>query len=182
MKINTANRLTILRMIFVPIFMALLMAESSAAQIAALIVFILAAITDAADGHIARSRNQITTFGKFVDPLADKMLTTSAFLILLNYGRMSPWAVMIVLAREFMVSGIRLIAAADGEVIAASLWGKLKTVSQMVAVIAAILLMQPIFPEAASTLITDILIWLSVVFTVLSGADYLWKNRTLLKM
>ena len=182
MKMNTANKLTLLRIILVPVFMALLMVDNLGCQIAALVIFVLAAATDGVDGYIARHYNQITTFGKFVDPLADKMLTTSAFLVLLYYGRMSPWAVMIVLAREFMVSGIRLIAAAEGEVIAASFWGKLKTVSQMAAVIAAIILMHPVFPENASMLITDILIWISVVFTVLSGADYLWKNRSLLKL
>lgn len=182
MKINTANKLTLLRVLLVPIFMFLLLAENSVCHIAALIVFIIASATDAIDGYIARNYNQITTFGKFVDPLADKMLTTAAFLILVYYGKMSPWALMIVLAREFMVSGIRLIAAADGEVIAASFWGKLKTVSQMAAIIAAIILMLPIFPPIPAIIITNILIWISVIFTIISGADYLWKNRGLLKM
>lgn len=179
---NTANKLTILRIILVPVFMVLLMIENTGCRIAALAVFIIAALTDAADGYIARNYNQITNFGKFMDPLADKMLTTAAFLIFLYYGRMSPWAVMIVLAREFMVSGVRLIAAAGGNVIAASFWGKLKTVSQMVAIIAAIILLLPFFPQAAAILITDILIWLSVALTLISGADYLWKNRGLLTM
>lgn len=179
---NTANKITILRILLVPVFMFLLLMDGIGYRIAALAVFVIASATDGVDGYIARHYNQITTFGKFVDPLADKMLTTAAFLILLYYGKMSPWAVMIILAREFMVSGIRLVAAAEGKVIAASMWGKLKTVSQMAAVIAAIILMYPEFSEAPAMLITNILIWISVILTVISGADYLWKNRGLLDM
>ncbi len=179
---NTANKITLLRVVLVPLFMVLLLSESVTCRILALAVFIIASITDAVDGYIARNYNQVTNFGKFVDPLADKMLTTAAFVILISYGRMSVWALMIVLAREFMVSGIRSMAAADGKVIAASMWGKLKTVSQMVAIIAAIILMLPFFPEGAAKIITDILIWLSVVFTVISGVDYLMQNRSVLKM
>ncbi|MDO4618204.1 MAG: CDP-diacylglycerol--glycerol-3-phosphate 3-phosphatidyltransferase [Clostridia bacterium] len=180
---NTANKITLLRVVLVPIFMALFMIENNTAcTIAALVVFILAAISDAVDGYIARNYNQITNFGKFVDPLADKMLTTAAYVILLHYGRMDVWALMIVLAREFMVSGVRLVAAADGKVIAASTWGKLKTISQMVGIIAAILLMLPIFSEEASIMVTAILIWISVVFAVISGVDYIVKNRHVIKM
>ncbi len=179
---NTANKITLLRVVLVPLFMVLFLSESALCRILALAVFIIASITDAVDGYIARNYNQVTNFGKFVDPLADKMLTTAAFVILVSYERMSVWALMIVLAREFMVSGIRSMAAADGKVIAASMWGKLKTVSQMVAIIAAIILMLPYFPQTAAEIITDILVWLSVVFTVISGADYLMQNRSVLKM
>ena len=179
---NTANKITLLRVVLVPLFMALFLVESTLCRILALAVFIIASITDAVDGYIARNYNQVTNFGKFVDPLADKMLTTAAFVILVSYDRMSVWALMIVLAREFMVSGIRSMAAADGKVIAASMWGKLKTVSQMVAIIAAIILLLPFFPQTAAEIITDILVWLSVVFTVISGADYLIQNRSVLKM
>lgn len=179
---NTANKITLLRVVLVPLFMALFLSKSTLCLILALLVFIIASITDAVDGYIARNYNQVTNFGKFVDPLADKMLTTAAFVILVSYERMSVWALMIVLAREFMVSGIRSMAAADGKVIAASMWGKLKTVSQMVAIIAAIILLLPYFPQTAAEIITDILIWLSVVFTVISGADYLMQNRSVLKM
>ena len=114
MVMTTANKLTILRMILVPVFMVLMMIEGAWWQTSALIVFIIASITDAVDGHIARNYNQITTFGKFMDPIADKMLTTAAFVVFVAIGRMSPWALMIILVREFMVSGIRLLAAADG--------------------------------------------------------------------
>lgn len=177
---NTANKVTMIRVLLVPIFMVLFMINKSSCHYAALGVFILASITDAIDGHIARKYNQTTTFGKFVDPLADKVLTTAAFLILMHYDHMSVWAVMIVLTREFMVAGVRLVAAGDGEVVAASMWGKLKTVSQMLAIIAAMLLLQSDRFEAH--FISDILIWISVVFTVISGIDYLIKNWHLMKL
>ena len=180
---TTANKLTILRVILVPVFMAFLMMEPMWCQIAALLIFIIASATDGIDGYIARHYNQITTFGKFMDPLADKMLTTAAFLVLLEHGRVSSIAVMIVLAREFMVAGIRMLAGADGNVIAASMLGKIKTVSQMVAIIAAIILMNPIFADVPETaqFITDILVWISTAITVISGIDYLIKNKYILQ-
>ena len=172
-----------IRVFLVPVFMVLFLMDSAWAHWAALGVFVLASITDAIDGHIARKYGQITTFGKLVDPLADKVLTTAAFLILMHYGRMNVWAVMIVLTREFTVSGVRLVAAGEGNVIAASIWGKLKTVTQMVAIIAAIILfeMDDIL-GAGALIISDILIWISVVFTIISGIDYVVKNRHLIKM
>lgn len=142
----------------------------------ALVLFIVASLTDTLDGQLARKYNMVTNFGKLMDPLADKMLTTAAFLGLMSFQRASAWAVMLILTREFIVSGIRLVAAGDGKVIAASVWGKLKTVFQMIAIIASILLLYPIFPESVSGLVTDILIWLSCVITVISGADYVIKN------
>ena len=175
-----------IRVFLVPVFMVLFLMDSAVypwAHWAALGVFALASITDAIDGHIARKYGQITTFGKLVDPLADKVLTTAAFLILMYYGRMNVWAVMIVLIREFTVSGVRLVAAGEGNVIAASIWGKLKTVTQMVAIIAAIILFElDGFLGASALIISDILIWISVVFTIISGVDYVVKNRHLIKM
>ncbi|MGN0150305.1 MAG: CDP-diacylglycerol--glycerol-3-phosphate 3-phosphatidyltransferase [Clostridia bacterium] len=180
---NTANRLTLLRVVLVPFYMIFLLRPDFVSQMIALAIFIIASLTDALDGHIARKYNQITAFGKFVDPLADKMLITAAFLVFLAQGIMNVWAVMIVLAREFVVAGIRLSAVTEGKVIAASFWGKLKTVSQMIAVIAAMLLLNiSVIPHGVSMLITNILIWISVVFTVFSGADYLIKNKSLLKL
>lgn len=180
---NTANKVTMIRVFLVPIFMVLFMIENTVCHFAALGVFILASVTDAIDGHIARKYNQTTTFGKFVDPLADKVLTTAAFLILMHYGRMDVWAVMIILTREFMVAGVRLVAAGDGNVVAASMWGKLKTVMQMVAIIAAMLLLPcDRFLGVPAGLISGILIWISVVFTVISGVDYLAKNWHLMEM
>ena len=180
---NTANKITMIRVFLVPIFMVLFFIDNAACHWAALGVFILASITDAVDGHVARKYNQITTFGKFVDPLADKVLTTAAFLLLMYYGRMSVWAVMIILTREFMVAGVRLVAAGEGNVVAASMWGKLKTVTQMVAVIVAMILMN--FEKilgVPSIILSDILIWISVVFTIISGIDYLVKNWHLMKL
>lgn len=180
---NTANKITMIRVILVPIFMVLLMIDNALCQYLSLGVFVLASVTDAIDGHIARKYNQVTTFGKFVDPLADKVLTTSAFLILMHYDRMSVWALMIVLVREFAVSGIRLVAAGDGKIVAASMWGKLKTVSQMIAIIVAILLLNTnTIIGIKSYIISDILIWISILFTLISGIDYIAKNWNLLKM
>lgn len=180
---NTANKITMIRVFLVPVFMVLFMIDTTACRLSALGVFVLASITDAIDGHVARKYNQTTTFGKFVDPLADKVLTTAAFLILMHYGRMSVWAVMIVLTREFMVAGVRLTAAGEGNVVAASMWGKMKTVTQMAAVIVAMLLMgTEKFLGVPSIVISDILIWISVAFTIISGLDYLIKNRHLMKL
>ncbi len=177
---NTANKLTLLRVALVPVFMAFMLTEGTAWQIAALAVFIIASLTDMIDGKIARKYNQITTFGKFADPLADKMLITAAFLVFLQKGVINSWAVMIVMAREFMVAGVRLAAVAEGTVIAASIWGKLKTVSQMAAVIIALIVLN--IPSLNGVLVTNVCIWISVILTVLSGADYLIKNWHLMKL
>lgn len=177
---NLPNKLTMLRVVLVPVFIAFMMIDSLWAKIVGLAVFVLASLTDLLDGKIARSRNLITTFGKFADPLADKMLTTAAFLIFMQNEIIGVWAVFIILVREFAVSGIRLLAAADGKVIAAAFSGKLKTVTQMVAVIVGILLMCiPHFPNAA--LITAILVWISVFFTIVSGIEYIAKNIKLIQ-
>ena len=174
---NTANKLTILRVILVPLFMIFLLCEGTAMHIAALIVFIVASLTDMLDGQIARKYNQITNVGKFMDPLADK-------LIFMEQGIINSWALMIILAREFMVAGVRLSAAGEGNVIAASFWGKFKTVSQMVAIIATIILTldNGIVPAGAGTVVSAILIWISIVFTIISGVEYLIKNIGSLKM
>lgn len=180
---NTANKITMLRVVLIPIYMVLFLCDLTEW---ALGVFVLASVSDWLDGYIARNYNQVTDFGKFVDPLADKVLTTAAFLILLEKGIISSWVVMIILTREFMVAGIRMNAASEGKVIAASYWGKLKTVSQMVAVIAGMIMMLPVLNEVIgadlANLITNILVWISTALTVISGVDYLMKNRGVLKM
>lgn len=178
---NLPNKLTMLRVVLVPIFIAFMMVDALWAKIIGLIIFAIASLTDLLDGKIARSRNLVSTFGKFADPLADKMLTTAAFLIFMQEGIIGVWAVFIILVREFAVSGIRLLAAADGKVIAAAFSGKLKTVTQMVAVIVGILLMCiPNFQYAQ--LITAILVWISVLFTIISGIEYIAKNRKLIQL
>jgi len=180
---NLANKLTLLRVILVPVFMAFLLVDTTVCQILALAVFIIASLTDMLDGQIARRCNQITTFGKFADPLADKMLTTAAFLIFMQKGIIDSWALMLILVREFAVSGVRLAAAGDGNVIAASFFGKFKTVAQMAAIIITILITNiSAIPQSISYTMSGALIWISVVFTVLSGADYVIKNKHLLKL
>lgn len=180
---NTPNKLTILRIIMVIPFMIFLMMSPGNTLCTAitLVLFILASLTDAVDGHIARKYNMITDFGKFMDPLADKMLTTAAFLGLMSFGRASAVAVMLILTREFVVSGIRLVAASGGRVIAASVWGKMKTIFQMFAIIASVILLFPQFPQNAASAVTDILVWISAVVTVISGADYVIKNIDVIK-
>ena len=178
---NTPNKLTIIRILLVPFFMAFALAGGTVWNIVALVIFAAASLTDYYDGKIARASGQITTFGKFMDPLADKMLTTAAFLVFMDIDLISPWVVIIILLREFAVSGIRLAAAGTGEVIAASIWGKAKTVSQMVAIILTFVLMIFSFiPYNVTYIIVNIVVWISTALTILSGADYIIKNRKLL--
>lgn len=180
---NTANKLTLLRVVLVPFYMFFLLRPGFASQMIALSIFVIASLTDMLDGQIARKYNQITSFGKFVDPLADKMLTTSAFLVFLAQGVINVWAVMIILAREFMVAGVRLSAVTEGKVIAASFFGKLKTVSQMAVIIVTTLLLNiSVIPHGTAVLIVNILVWISTALAALSGIDYLVKNRNLLKL
>ncbi len=178
---NTPNKLTVLRMIMVPFFMAFALQDGKAMAAVALLIFALASFTDYLDGNLARKSGQVTTFGKFMDPLADKLLTTAAFLVFMHMQLISPWVIIIILFREFAVSGIRLVAAGTGEVIAASFWGKLKTVSQMVAIIITFLLViTNVFPDNINYIIINVVVWISTVFTLLSGADYILKSKDLL--
>ncbi len=180
---NTANKLTILRIILVPIFMIFALLDGTSMHFIGLAIFVIASITDHLDGQIARKCNQITNFGKFMDPLADKMLTTAAFLVFMEQGIINSWAILIILVREFVVSGIRLSAASEGNVIAASFWGKFKTVSQMVAIIVTMLLTNLAFiPQVTGYVISAICIWISIVFTVISGVEYAAKNINCIKM
>lgn len=180
---NTPNKLTVLRVILVPVFMAFMMLEFPFSRLLGLAVFIIASVTDWLDGYLARKNNQITSFGKFMDPLADKMLTTAALLVLMADKWVSAWVLMIVLTREFMVMGIRLAAVTEGKVIAASIWGKAKTVSQMLAIIISIILISiPGIDKSVCYIIINILIWISTVLTVVSGIDYLVKNREFVRV
>lgn len=180
---NLANKLTLLRVVLVPIFIVFMTVDALWAKIIGLFVFIIASLTDMLDGQIARKRHLITTFGKFADPLADKMLTTAAFLVFMQKDIIDLWPVFIILIREFAVSGIRLAAAAEGEVIAASFWGKFKTVTQMLSIIVGIILMCiPQIPLAVSNMITLVLVWVCVLFTVISGAEYIVKNWKLMNL
>lgn len=195
---NLANKLTIFRMILVPIMMVMplfnIQGEILGISITYIIVdviFILASITDKLDGYIARSRNQITTFGKFLDPIADKILVIVAMLMLVANNKLPYWIPAIVIIREFAVSGYRLVAVQkDGNVIAASIWGKLKTVTQMVGIALAFLdknsfgsfLTQNLTGfDYVLNIIVTIVISVSVIATVISGIDYLKGSRELFK-
>lgn len=190
---NLPNKLTLLRIVLVPFFVAALLAQFPHHMLVALVIFSLASITDCLDGKIARKRGLITNFGKFADPLADKILVVSAFICFVQLGFASAWLAIIVIFREFAVTSIRLCASAGGKVIAANIWGKLKTVSQMTAII-AVMLMQYVFDlftmgifsisaESLSTLtlvftvISSILLWVSAILTLISGIIYIVDNK-----
>ena len=216
MKMNLANKLTIFRILLVPVMMLVPIIDNlvgisgeflgiSTAFWIMNIIFIIASITDKLDGYIARSRNQVTTFGKFLDPLADKILVLSALVILVEYGKIPSWIPIIVLSREFIVSGYRLIAVEKGgKVIAASIWGKLKTVTQMIGIIFAFLdkfsFGEFIFRVSTQAeaqinsasiymttgqfvinIITTIVLTLSVIATIFSGINYLKGGKELFK-
>lgn len=176
---NLPNKLTVARVVLVPFFIFFLLTDIVPySSLIALIVFILASITDALDGHIARSRGLITNFGKFLDPLADKVLVISALVCFVEMGLAGAVPVIIIIAREFMVSGLRLVTAGEGVVVAAGIWGKLKTAFTMAAIV-AILFFAAVFgadPAAYDTwlvAVEQILIWISTALTVISGAIYL---------
>ncbi|MEG1255171.1 CDP-diacylglycerol--glycerol-3-phosphate 3-phosphatidyltransferase [Clostridium sp.] len=177
---NLANKLTVLRMILVPVFLICSMYNTVEANIVALIIFIVASITDKLDGYIARSKNQITNFGKFMDPLADKLLVTCALILLVEKGIIPAWVVVVIISREFIVSGLRTLAASQGVVIAASNWGKLKTVIQMIAIIMGLLL--PIYNAPWLNVITNISVYIAAIITVISGIDYFVKGKNVINI
>ena len=187
-KLNLPNKLTLIRMFLAPIYLALMLIEFPYHYIVALAVFAIASLTDMLDGKIARKNNLITVFGKLLDPLADKMLTTAALLAFMREGWCSIWIVMIVLTREFAVAGVRLIATAQGIVIPANYWGKAKTVSQMVFTIVIMLLAEldatfDIFANVGwFTLarVSNIMLWITAVLTVVSGITYFVDSKKLI--
>lgn len=182
---NTPNKLTLIRIIMVPVFMAFILWDTCPHHyLIAGLLFGAAALTDMLDGRLARKNGQVTTFGKFMDPIADKLLISGALVAFVQQGLCSAWIVIIILAREFLVTSLRLVAAGEGKVLAANMWGKVKTVTQIVAVV-LVFLMQEIsylgfmpdwFPVIAAG---EGLLWLAAVATVVSGAVYLWENRSL---
>lgn len=176
MKMNIANKLTLLRIILIPIFIYLLLEGYT---IAAFVMFSIASLTDFLDGYLARKYNLVTNFGKFMDPLADKLLVTSALVCFVQLGLLNSWVVIIILSREFIVSIFRAIAAAEGIVIAASWWGKAKTISQMFMVIVLLLNNYPF--EWLHIPMDQILIYVATILTVISGYDYIVKNKQVLK-
>ena len=188
-KMNLPNKLTIFRMILIVPFVLLLLGGYQQwswftalfggimeyVDYIALAIFIIASLTDLIDGKIARKYNLVTNFGKFMDPLADKLLVCSALIALVEMGRIPSWVVIIIISREFIISGFRTIASDNGVVIAASYWGKFKTTFQMVMVCLMIANI------SALAIVTDIVMWISLILTVVSMVDYLWKNKDVMK-
>ena len=173
---NVPNRLTILRVVMIPLFVVAMLWETLPYhEYIALALFVGACITDFFDGYLARKYNQITTFGKFMDPLADKLLVCSALICLLSNGMISTVVVLIIIAREFIISGFRLVAVDNGIVIAASWWGKAKTISQMIMIILLIASFGGIF-----NVLETAFVYIATVLTVISLVDYIWKNRAVL--
>ena len=175
---NLPNKLTIIRVCLIPFFVAALLFDHGnnyTMRIVANVLFIVASLTDLFDGKIARKYNLVTNFGKFMDPLADKLLVCSALICLIELGQLPAWVVIIIISREFIISGFRLVAADNGVVIAASYWGKFKTTFQMV----MICLMIANFPQLQ--ILTDIIMWIALILTVVSLIDYLVKNKDVMK-
>lgn len=191
---NLANKLTILRIILVPFFLVFISIKGIPYGIPiAIVIFVIASITDKLDGYIARSRNQITRFGKFMDPLADKLLVTAALISLVEFHIIPAWAAMIIIAREFAVTGLRSVAAAEGIVIAASPWGKAKTVTQIIAIILALINLNYnhvslgiikrfiTYPHKFLNITTDVAMAAAIAITIISGLDYFIKNKEVMK-
>ena len=178
-KMNLPNKLTILRVILIPFFVFFLLAPyfEGYGNYIALVIFIVASLTDFLDGKIARKYNLVTNFGKFMDPLADKLLVCSALICLIALDRIPAWIVIVIISREFIISGFRLVASDNGGVIAASYWGKFKTTFQMLMVIVLILNFDNCYFQLLGTVLT----YIALVLTVVSLIDYLWKNRAVLK-
>ncbi len=172
---NLPNKLTVARVVLIPFFVFFLLVDPSneVFKWTALVIFIVASLTDMLDGKIARKYNLITDFGKFMDPLADKLLVCSAMIGLIELGRIPSWIVIIIIAREFTISGFRLIAADNGRVIAASYWGKFKTTFQMIMVILMIANIQIPWVQ----ILTQIIMWIALALTIISLIDYLIKNK-----
>ena len=178
MQMNLPNKLTILRVLMIPFFVLFMLWDITGAadKWIAAAIFIVASLTDMLDGKIARKYNLVTNFGKFMDPLADKLLVSAAMICLVEMGRLPAWIVIVIISREFIISGFRLIASDNGVVIAASYWGKFKTVFQMAMIIVLIFDFGGFFG-----IIEMVLIWISLILTVVSLVDYIVKNVGVLK-
>lgn len=175
---NLPNKLTVLRVLMVPFFVVFMLypLAGDASKYVALALFCVASFTDFLDGYLARKYNLVTNFGKFMDPLADKLLVCSALVCLSSVGKLAAWITLIIIAREFIISGFRLVASDNGIVIAASYWGKFKTVSHMAMIIMLILDIQ----NTAYQYATLVVVAIGLVLTVISLVDYVWKNKQVL--
>ena len=177
---NLPNKLTVVRVLMIPFFVWFMLpslgGEMAASKWIALAIFCIASLTDLLDGKIARKYNLVTNFGKFMDPLADKLLVGAAMICLVEMGRLPAWIVIVIISREFIISGFRLIASDNGIVIAASYWGKFKTVFQM----AMIIVLIAAFEGSVFAVVEQILIWVSFILTIVSLVDYIRKNKEVL--
>lgn len=173
---NLPNKISFARICMVPLFVILALCPISHGDIWAAVVFIIASLSDMVDGKIARKYNLVTTLGKFIDPLADKILVSSAFIVLVNMDRLATWIVIIIICREFAVNGLRILAAEQGVVIAASFWGKLKTTSQMVAIVLLLVQQMSIWPQPFFVIFAQVIAYIALIMTVFSGADYIIKG------
>lgn len=188
--LNLPNKITVSRVILIPVFMLFMLVDFGFGEVVVLgthmqtghliggLIFIFASITDWLDGYIARKNNLVTNMGKFLDPLADKLLVSAAFIILVELGSAPSWIVIAIISREFAVTGLRLILAGGGEVVAANQLGKIKTVAQIIAIIS--LLLNNIYFETIGVPFGTIMLYIALVFTVWSGVDYFYKNRKVL--
>ncbi len=177
-QMNTPNKLTLLRVIMIPFFVVFMLADlGSWSKWVSLAIFVVASMTDWLDGYLARRDHLVTNFGKFMDPLADKLLVCSAMICLVDLGRIPSWVVIVIIGREFIISGFRLIASDNGVVIAANYWGKAKTVCQMIMIILLIADLGESF-----WVLEQVLIYGSLILTVISLITYLWQNRKVLSM
>ena len=174
---NLPNKLTLLRICLIPVFVILMLSQVSNFFLISCVIFIIASITDFLDGKIARKYNLVTDFGKFMDPLADKLLVLSALICMIEYDLVAGWMVIIIVARELTVSILRAIAADNGKVIAASGGGKIKTTSQMIAII--LLLIGANYSNSQIVFVGTIAMYIATIFTLYSGIAYLYKNREL---
>ena len=202
---NLPNKITLSRIILVTFFMIIMFLPIPYINLIAFLVFVIAASTDCVDGHLARSKNMVTNFGKFLDPLADKLLVTAALIALVGQDKLPSWIATVIIAREFIVTGIRLIASGEGRVIAASMWGKVKTVTQIIAI--SLLLidkyrlpaeesdifmlgkLETLFAnfiqaplEGVIGILSTIMVIVAVITTIYSGYDYIVKNKDVLKL
>ena len=176
---NLPNKLTMGRIFAIPVFIVVFLMDY---RIAAAVIFILAAVTDMLDGHIARKHNLVTNFGKLMDPLADKLLVMSALICMVEVGDVAGWMVVVILGREFIITGMRQVAAAQGTVIAAGTTGKIKTITQMIAIPLLILENWPFTALGIPVPFDQIFLWIALIMTIVSGAEYIMKNKQLFSM
>lgn len=195
---NAANRVTLARILLIPVFLVVLLGEwprfippsefwGAAKPWIAAAIFALVAATDAVDGYLARSRNEVTTFGKFIDPLADKLLVTAALVALVDLDRLPSWIALVIISRELIVSGLRMVAVAEGKVIAASSYGKVKTILQIIAIVAFIVKDSPVTSQVAGSAAASALVWGSwlvmtaaILLTIVSMVDYFYHARDII--